>query len=1306
MNLASSESPFGNSLVFCLKAAGGESNAVLPADPSYGLVYEMEHIESRMGWYPSTEGFLKLLTALVVAAGCPRTLGQTWRMRPGCAPYIEFVVDFVLPRALGNPNMATMPILPFRIRGDQSRLISHAFSVVDAVLAQYSVPAQVLKTKPGPIASALLGVHTIAETIQSTSRDEEGFVDDFRNLSVSQQWYKQSELSGESSTGPSLLQTSMEGTTTTGASVPAIPSPKSPGFVVLADVLSSAGGSIYHALAKTLVSGDGELSQVFGIEADEAALCYALFADTPPTFSSAKLGAKQQSSPSKSLASLLKPIFPEMRLSIIDATSFDDGVFWRERSIILALRILSAVAAREEAFHSAVVSAKEPLTIVPVLRVQRKRLGPPSLQVYDVQLSRLSSLLFSTELASQLRSSIVVYVGYVTANVKHDIEIATAALSLFQFLYHSRPPQQTLRALCGIGADSERTIARALAKRLRASSKRPNSIPDSQILGLVLDWILSELRTCGIAHDSLVQVLLGLPCTLNGGNWHHGTLHDTSKPSDCFDAILELVRDEDYVTGSATSHSASLCFEIIFRLYDLIKSGDQSALRSVLYTAERLRAIDFWRSSILMLLSERRVYGESPFQGATSGGSKGDANILHTIAWLLKGVSYELRLLSGFASGTSLDQGALSFLSPRPLQCETLLSLFFGSPDCLIKTIVSQIPLEKRFLEPSPVSPSKEALRTAMFELTGAVEVVEGYVQVNGEKLVENMKSLVGVNDGLIAQWADSWNISMAWDCASSHLSSSLHILLGSSLSSLKCMQSYDILLDSSELGRYDPNRVSALRPDGLTDILTHLLNRLLYEGDPASTRGMDDALFPSATRNLSSAILLVCKHLVDVDGNSSSGIDGASVCSLLARVLSFSGQDGGSSLDAPIMYERTVVLGSALAMMLEWVSRSEPDFASQHFESVLSAVKTLSLLSCEENDVVASLARSSLCTLIETCSDGEAIASEGTLVYRIPEQVLQKLCTLVEMLDPDVSTLLQTIAIQPFGDEILQNAGVFDALVAASEKYLAEEARVKTTLKGSSFRYQKHVLSTPAFLSGHLKLLSTMMASARSPSRRSIISKSVLKTLGRYKDFVEGLCNNFPADGDLLRLFMTCLVQAESMSERPEIKQDHTNSRGLFPGVVFLDSGILMLCSHLWENPLPRDLLPALPASMALAPNVVKSQLVNVNREQELCWWDAVDVLLSHNSSDIQCSFHPPTIEIYSGGWGNSLSGKKWSDQKFEYSIVAADIVTLGISLIRRTASFDKIDVLSIARGLCRCADAAWVSHTFTESKLLLLEV
>ena len=129
--------------LFTLKAnssaqQSASASAWFPSSEEYGIVNEMEHVEAQKGCYSSTEGLLYLLTVLIKTCGCPPDLGSQWRPRPGCTPYIEYVVDFVLPRAMGSKKGEKA--LYFASSADKYRLISRALEVIEAAVIRYYVP--------------------------------------------------------------------------------------------------------------------------------------------------------------------------------------------------------------------------------------------------------------------------------------------------------------------------------------------------------------------------------------------------------------------------------------------------------------------------------------------------------------------------------------------------------------------------------------------------------------------------------------------------------------------------------------------------------------------------------------------------------------------------------------------------------------------------------------------------------------------------------------------------------------------------------------------------------------------------------------------------------------------------------------------------------------------------------------------------------------------------------------------------------------------------------------------------------------
>ena len=578
-----------------------------------------------------------------------------------------------------------------------------------------------------------------------------------------------------------------------------------------------------------------------------------------------------------------------------------------------------------------------------------------------------------------------------------------------------------------------------------------------------------------------------------------------------------------------------------------------------------------------------------------------------------------------------------------------------------------------------------------------------GYVRVNGGKLIENMKKKGDIADQeAILAWVDGWNSSRAWDCASSHLSNSLYILLGSALRSSEAIQHYTLRSDFSGLSLSDPNRMAGLSADSLIDILTHMLRRVLGEGIAGGQRGMDGILVQRATWNLSSAVLLLSHHLASLGGfdqtqfSSPNGADIASVCSLLARAVAFSRECGESSDEPAIMRERTIILGSALALMLRSLSFLEPDFAGQLGDDIVIASATLSELACLriDGDVpgVPLMARSILGSLIETCSEEGPPTREQAFVYRIlSKPVLREIFGLVSTMDPDICTLLLGVAMQPFGGDILIASEILKAMQIAASQYLEKERMV---LKGPTFTHQSSTLVSPRFLEGHLRLLSTLLTShSKGSSYKRDISKPVLDTLSQYSGLVSSIINDFPNEGNIVQDYLTCLVQAIPVSQNSAFQNRRLDFAWLVSDGGLLRRQVYMLCSHLWENPLPRELLGALPSSLGSTSESAAMKVSSVVEQPKRSWWDNLEQLLSQFTDENEVMFPPPTGQASYLRWTMNLSEKRWSKRMFEYNVVAIDVLVLGLSLLRRTCCLDVIDRVSIVHGLCRCIDAARVS-------------
>lgn len=1251
--------------------------SLLPKDPIYGLFYEMEHVESQLGWYPSTEGCLELLFSLVSSVGCPSNLGQTWRFRSGAAPYLEYVTDFVIPRMLGT---RACPKLPFRVPGDQSRLATKALTVIEAVLRRYKVPTEALKVQPSPPASILLGIPGIAEQVIVPDEQREESLEDFKNLTTPSDY---SQL-GTDLAGNSLATDSTSSTVTP---IGNLPRAKSPGFCLLADLLSAAGGALLESLALILAQhgGASSIHSLFGTKGDDMALAYATFVSLVPNLISALEGAKE-GEPTKPLQTLLKPLLPAVQDMVLDSTTFDNGTAWREKSVIVSLRILCAAAAREEAFFNAVAASSESLKIVPVLRFQPIRIGSSNLKVVDIALSRLSTLLSSITNAQFIRTAIVEYVGYKASDEAVDSQLSATALAFVYFLHQMM--RRDVRNL--MGNERHMVFSGVIATRFSIASRRAESLIDGQCTSLILYWILSELRLGTVVEGGLVQVLLGLPTETQGGKWAPNRLQYANSNEDCFDAFLDFLQGVDFASSREQSAVASSCLEVIFRLYDMIGTRDLKALRIVAYTAQRLRAVDFWNTQLFLWLSSR---GAEPLGRAASYDLKEfNADAVHCVAWLLKGLACEMNLLIGFADDEvgAVGLALSSFISPRPLLCQRLFEILFATDEPLLAKLIDYLPLETIDMNPTLLHPPDDALRGGVESWPGATDVTNGYFRVDKSKVLIAIKSKFNDEElSLMEEWMDGWNSIVSRNCSASHLTCAVAMVVDSVVTGSGAFESIGV----------DPTATS-ISPNSLLDFVTRIICRML-EGIENRVGGMDSKLYSNATRNISNGVLI----LVDCLTNSGKAIrphaaDLLQLVSLVSRAVAFSSIGDDADAEAPTRYERTTVLASALSLLLRVVSQDEPDLLIQLRDDLLLAANALAKLSIFEVSatrddpkcVVALLARSSLSTMVETCSDIDDSKGTSFVCQLMTSHVAKSLTELVAKLDTNICALLQSMANQRYGADVLLNIRVLEAMESAAATYAKQEADITSTLQKEAGGYRQVKIMSPDFLMGHLKLLNTIMTSSSLPTPiLQVLPEQVMRILRHYKNTFKRLCFNFPFEGDILRAFLRCFVHATSLSlpsdpsERySELKPSFRRTfQDLFSEEGFLENGILILSKQLLEHPMPSSLLPPLPQALEqIEVGTYDGNIVRVESDKLQTWWDVLDVLLSTREQDCHYTFEPPVGSRDFAYWG-SRTPTKWNENKYEYAIVAADVLSLCLSLLKKLDRNNDLNGITLARGL-----------------------
>ncbi|KAL7580005.1 hypothetical protein ACA910_004995 [Epithemia clementina (nom. ined.)] len=433
----------------------------IPANPAYSLIYEMEYIEASRGVYPSTGGFLRLLSELVQGGGCPADLGRNWRSQSGCSPYILYVIDLVLPRVTGT--FRGCPALPFRCSGDRDRLLSLGFDVVAACLRRYIVPDFMTGQEP-TVKKSLLQLRKDAEKlftlrpfvdrlVVSTSDEEfKSYINDFIHP------VPLGEIAGPGATVNQMIMNA------------GVPKPKSPGFLVLCELLNLTGSSLLEVVGKVLDDGVGRSNDV-----DKYATAFALYGSTPPTISSTKAGKNYP------LKHLLLP------LRTIDHVDIQRALLSRQVRIVALLETLCSAACREKQFAAALSVYAGSSAIVPIVKFQAKASAP---DVREFQLSSTGQLLKEGEHLQ----SIVKLIGNQGDDV-HWIDIARASTA---FVFYLNDRRQNLSA--------PEPLVGALASILGDLSERCDAQDGSaELLRVILDKVLVFL------HAKNAPMLLGIP---------------------------------------------------------------------------------------------------------------------------------------------------------------------------------------------------------------------------------------------------------------------------------------------------------------------------------------------------------------------------------------------------------------------------------------------------------------------------------------------------------------------------------------------------------------------------------------------------------------------------------------------------------------------------------------------------------------------------------------------------------------------------------------------------------------------------
>ena len=750
--------------------------SVFPPSPDYGLIYQFEHVEADIGSYSSTEGFMYLLTTLIRTVGCPSDLGSQWRLRTGCSPYVEFVTKFVLPRATGL--MKHVKPLPFATVADEYRLINRALEVVDAILVRYVVPFSTdnflfdqfklqyktfLNTAEKDVGVSLIpGILRDLESLDENEMNEA--VRDFKNIYVSNQ----------DSASTTMPQTQSLDTTNANR----IPLPKTPAFCIMSQLLSFNKSQLFSAIHVILCRHGGSHGvHICGEKMFSRSIATALFRETPPNIESSKSGADCSSQRKRNQIdahsyeatltslqqSIIEPVHPMLLLSCTESNSKDishgespsDAVLWRERSILLALRIFSSVIVREEAFTQLAQHAN--LSIMPTLSFKGPMNGSFAhrlLEEEKVYVAKLSNILSKAATVrnqhNELLPLITDCIGYNASSLRDCQDIAKTSFCLVSYITQTFPQSQTIRYLCGDDTDGSRlanTFSRGL---LLPTSERRHSL---SVQHAILDLVLSNIGMDSSSQSNLSMMILG---------------SDGTSKRTVLNAILALIADVNFVVNPVTSSSATKCFEVLYRLMQ----------RGAKQTPAILLSPEFWYNQVIRYLGTQSSTTlsilhdvSSDFvsdRGEDSNWSNRNNNVLHSISWLMKGLALELYALSADGRGSKMVNPAQSLVA--------LLGMLFSQPESILQTVLLNLPLgqsKSEFLQHSlnSLSPIQDALKGASIPLQGPSDVCSRFEIIDMSTLSNYFAADSKDAKEATVGWANAWNSFVSRSCACYHIS-------------------------------------------------------------------------------------------------------------------------------------------------------------------------------------------------------------------------------------------------------------------------------------------------------------------------------------------------------------------------------------------------------------------------------------------------------------------------------------------------------------------------------------------------------
>jgi hypothetical protein len=1066
-----------------------------------------------------------------------------------------------------------------------------------------------------------------------------------------------------------------------------LPRLKSPGYTILADILSTTDSELLKALGLILTrdAGCSGVHSVCSQRDFSHSVAWALFGDTAPSVATAKY--KYDNGQSFVRQALLRPLLPPIDVNG-DLHRSTDSAHWRVKSIAISLRILGAVAVKEREFVQALGGVT---TIVPALQFN------PKMNVVHKKEVHLTSVRDALLQHSSIRflPSVTQYLASISSDDIEDSQISGTALALLIYCSAQASASTILSALDGQSVAGELRFARDVAERLTISSKRTEHVVDSDIVRVILNLLQSEL-----AH-----VLLGFPHKSIDGLDSPGVVSSPGafEQHECLTVLLDLLGDDEFLTNPTSSSFASTGFEII---YNTISSIDESPMgrRQAQHLSTRLQARDFWNAGALRFIASRECGDPSLLGYANEERTERVLNadiIMHEAAWFLKGLAVHCETMM-----QRFTDDALSSQNQRLLG--TLLDKEFH----LLVNALDCIPLRNKDMIlsfPQSLLPLQGLIDSCMLPIDGRHDYDASNMLVNVDALKSKLGKLgsLGSSDGTLAHavaWAEEWNEYVKRDCAAAHLSSATIILIEAAI------DYSNWIIKSGMLSAANHSiELSSARILSLLVLLDRMIDRLIDEGIGSIT-AMSNRLLRSASINLSTEVLLLVERL------TCETRDRSHVAHFISRI----GIATMSSLKRPVLQtvstvddeERSILLGSALLTLLETDDVEIPIQTQELICSVAVAFadltcRTVCVPSAERRQAMISMASRSILASLIGYLDNIGAGAMNPFIEMLSmlnsssasKTTIRDMVQLIPMMDENACLLLEKIACSAGGTKVLIKYGVMDALAAASITF--------NKMKWAPGFSQDEVGNR--FLASNLSLLRSLMASVSlTDQERDELRAQARKLLASYSSIIVRVAEAFPSQG----VFWMEIVQTLALA----MSTQDTRARQ----ITFGASKLLMMES----SPLSRGLEQLAECTVSLAMRIVEfpfpsrfqAMLPPKLRSQHTTsvWWDTVEQQhVAALAGEDMILPDPPTALTFgvSTFVGDPLPEREraWTRQKYEKCLSGALVVdaTLSLAFDRacdNTSSALEINVGSLARGLCRYVDSVRaIAHRLHDIEVFL---